>query len=387
MNTTDHVTRIVVVGGGYAGTMAANRLAGQEGCDVVLLNARPRFVERIRLHQWVAETGEAAHDLDALLGDGVRLVVGVATLIDTGRRRVVLESGDELPYDRLVYAVGSTSKSGFEHAFTVGDWESAQRLREHLATERGPVTVVGGGLTGVETAAELAEQGLPVRLVCNGPLVPSFGDRGRRATARALDTLGVRVFENRRVAAVGPGSITVVGSGADEEWPSATTVLATGFDIPRLAADSGLTTDPDGRLVTDESLTSVDDPRIVGAGDAVAPSNTPLRMSCQAAIPLGLHAADTVIAAINGAPAQPIRIGFSGQNASIGRRAGVIQMCRTDDMPRSMVISGRLGAFVKEQVCRFVLRGIGIEARRPGRMRGMSRKPRTAAELAQAVAS
>ena len=43
-------------------------------------------------------------------------------------------------------------------------------------------------------------------------------------------------------------------------------------------------------------------------------------------------------------------IGFSGQNASIGRRAGVIQMCRTDDMPRSMVISGRLGAFVKEQV-------------------------------------
>ncbi|HQV19970.1 MAG TPA: FAD-dependent oxidoreductase, partial [Gordonia sp. (in: high G+C Gram-positive bacteria)] len=150
MNTTDHVTRIVVVGGGYAGTMAANRLAGQEGCDVVLLNARPRFVERIRLHQWVAETGEAAHDLDALLGDGVRLVVGVATLIDTGRRHVVLESGDELPYDRLVYAVGSTSKSGFEHAFTVGDWESAQRLREHLATERGPVTVVGGGLTGVE---------------------------------------------------------------------------------------------------------------------------------------------------------------------------------------------------------------------------------------------
>ena len=61
----------------------------------------------------------------------------VATLIDTGRRHVVLESGDELPGDRLVYAVGSTSKSGFEHAFTVGDWESAQRLREHLATERG----------------------------------------------------------------------------------------------------------------------------------------------------------------------------------------------------------------------------------------------------------
>ena len=389
------VTRIVVIGGGYAGTMAANRLAGQAGTDVVLLNARPHFVDRIRLHQWAADTGSAGHEYSTLLGDGVRLVVGTAERIDTARRRVVLASGDELPYDRLVYAVGSTARiptglvrpdaAGSEHAFTVGEWESAQRLREHLKTERGAVTVVGGGLTGAETAAELAERGLSVRLVCDGPLVPAFGDRGRRATARGLDRLGVRVFENLRVTAIGPRSISVAGANGDEEWPSATTIVAAGFAVPRLAADSGLTTDPDGRLVTDETLTSVDDPRIVGAGDAVAPSNTPLRMSCQAANPMGLHAADTVIAAMNNRPAQPIRIGFSGQNLSLGRRAAVIQLSHTDDTPRSLVLRGRIAGAIKEQVCRFVIRGIGLEARRPGLMRGVSRNPRTADELAQTV--
>ena len=383
-------TRIVVIGGGYAGTMAANRLSGT-GSQVTVVNARPQFVDRIRLHQWAAGTGEAAHDLGTLLADGVRLVIDNAVRIDADRRLVVLRSGNELPYDYLVYAAGSTGPPHHlipglaEHGFGVGDWESAQRLREHLTIEKGPVTVVGGGLTGVETAAELAELGHPVRLVCDGPLVPSFGDRGRRATARTLDRLGVRVFDDRRVTAIGARSITVTATDTTEEWPSATTIVAVGFGIPRLAADSGLTTDHDGRLVTDETLTSVDDPRIVGAGDAVAPSNTPLRMCCAAAVPLGLHAADTVIAAMKGDRPQPIRIAFAAQNASLGRRNAVIQTCHADDTPRSTVIVGRFGAVIKEQVCRFVLRGFSWEARRPGSVRGLSRKARTTDELAQAA--
>ncbi|MDT5398273.1 MAG: hypothetical protein QOK33_1504, partial [Mycobacterium sp.] len=54
--------------------------------------------------------------------------------------------------------------------------------------------------------------------------------------------------------------------------PSAVTVWTAGFGVPELAARSGLRTDPLGRLLTDETLTSVDDDRIVGAGDAVVTS-------------------------------------------------------------------------------------------------------------------
>ena len=58
--------------------------------------------------------------------------------------------------------------------------------------------------------------------------------------------------------------------------PSAVTIWTAGFGVPELAAASGLHTDALGRLLTDETLTSVDDPRIVAAGDAAAPSGQPL---------------------------------------------------------------------------------------------------------------
>ena len=89
--------------------------------------------------------------------------------------------------------------------------------------------------------------------------------------------------------------------------PSAVTIWTAGFGVPELAADSGLRTDALGRLLTDETLTSVDDARIVAAGDCAAPSGQPLRMSCQAAGPLGAQAANTVLSRIAGT--EPARRG------------------------------------------------------------------------------
>jgi NADH:ubiquinone reductase (H+-translocating) len=51
--------KIVVIGGGYAGTIAANRLLQRDDVHVSLVNPRPEFVERIRLHQLAAGTGDA----------------------------------------------------------------------------------------------------------------------------------------------------------------------------------------------------------------------------------------------------------------------------------------------------------------------------------------
>ena len=76
--------------------------------DITLVNPRPVFVERIRLHQLVADSGTATVDYDTLLGDGIRLVVDGADRIDTAERQVLLTSGAALDYDYLIYAVGST---------------------------------------------------------------------------------------------------------------------------------------------------------------------------------------------------------------------------------------------------------------------------------------
>ena len=65
-------THIAVIGGGYAGTLAANHLRLRADVDITVVNPRPVFVERIRLHQMVAGSGTAAVDYGTLLGDGIR---------------------------------------------------------------------------------------------------------------------------------------------------------------------------------------------------------------------------------------------------------------------------------------------------------------------------
>lgn len=131
-------TRVVVIGGGYAGTMAANRLRTRPDVTVTLVNPRPEFVERIRLHQLVAGTHDATAAFGPLLGEGIELVVDTATRIDTAGRTVELAEGPPLPYDHVVYAVGSTGAvpaavpGAVEHAHPIAELEPARRLRTAL---------------------------------------------------------------------------------------------------------------------------------------------------------------------------------------------------------------------------------------------------------------
>jgi NADH dehydrogenase len=368
-------THVVVVGGGYAGTLAANHLRRCADVDVTLVNPRRVFVERIRLHQLVADTGAATADYGTLLGDGIRLVVDAVGRIATADRRVLLASGAELDYDYLIYAVGSSGAvpSGVpgaaEFAYSVADLESAQRLRYALADLplAAPITVVGGGLTGIETASELAERGRSVTLVCGGILGPSLSKRGRRSVAKRLRNLGVTVLESVlepiRAAQVRWDAVELSDGAV---LPSAATVWTAGFAVPDLAARSGLRTDAVGRLLTDETLTSIDDQRVVAAGDAAAPSGQPLRMSCQAAGPLGAQAANTVLSRIAGRTPAVLNQAFVGQCISLGRTHGTVQLARTDDTPVNMIVSGRSAASIKEAICKGTLWAIRREAAKPG---------------------
>lgn len=370
---TEHSTpnRVVVIGGGYAGTVAANRLRTSGGVDITLVNPRPRFVHRVRLHQFVAGTGEAEVDYGMLLGEGVRLVVDSATRIDTATRTVELASGRTLDFDHVIYAVGSTGAipssvpGAAEFGFSVAEFEVAQRLRARLAelSPDAPVTVVGGGLTGIETAAELAEQGRTVTLVCGGTLAPTFSAAGRRSLVRWLARHGVAVLEGDAVTEVRPDAVVLAGGVVR---PSALTVWTTGFGVPELARASGLRTDALGRLLTDETLTSVDDDRVVATGDAAAPSGQPLRMSCYAAGPLGAQAADTVLSRIAGTEPAVINVAFSGACVSLGRHSAVRQLARKDDTAVSAYIGGRIGAAIKELTCKVAVWKIRREARKPG---------------------
>lgn len=365
-------TDVVVVGGGYAGVMAANRLTQREDVAVTLVNSRPSFVERIRLHQLVGGSDDAVVDYGEILAESVGLMVDTVTRINASERSLTLATGGTVGYDYLIYAVGSGTDElrvpgAAEFAYPTASLEEAKRLRAVVdgAPATAAVTVVGGGPLGIETAAELAELGRSVTLVCGDQLGPYLHPRGRRSVAKGLSRLGVTVLDGAG-ATVTAVTRDAVQLSDGREIPSTVTIWTAGFGVPDLAKRSGLSTDDLGRLLTDETLTSVDDERIVATGDAAAPSGQPLRMSCQAALPLGAHAADTVLSRIAGDQPADFSKGIAAMCVSLGRRVGVFQFAHRDDTAMRLHLNGRIGAKLKESACKSPIKQLADEARKPG---------------------
>lgn len=363
---------VVVIGGGYAGVIAANHLRANANVAVTLINPRPDFVERIRLHQLLTGSDDAKVDYGDVLGADIRLLVDTAERIDAPSRTVALASGGNIDYDYLIYAVGSTAAAltvpgAAEFTYPIAELEQAESLRTALA-EVFPgalVCVIGAGPTGIETAAELAEEGHTVTLVCGGVLGPYLSAQARRSVTKHMARLGVTVVD-------GPGAMVTevrkhsVLLADGHELPTTVTIWTAGFGVPDLAVRSDLSTDAIGRLLTDETLTSVDSPYIVAAGDAAAPSDAPLRMSCQAAIPLGAQAANTVLSRIAGSEPAVVNQAFTGQCISLGRKAATIQLAHLDDRVIPLYLGGRTAAVVKEAVCKGTISLLTKEARKPG---------------------
>ncbi|MEU9889008.1 FAD-dependent oxidoreductase [Sphaerisporangium sp. NPDC051011] len=359
---------IVVLGAGYSGLVAAKLVAGH-GARVTLVNARDRFTERVRLHQLAA--GENLRDLplrDLLAGTAVDLVVGRVTGIDAGDRAVRLDGGaPDIRYDVLVYALGSrtdldTVPGAAEHAHAVSGPDQAERLRGRLAEAR-VAAVVGGGLTGIEAAAELAEAhpGVKVRLVTGGALGEGLSERGRRYLSRVFTRLSVDVRENARVSEVREDGLVL----ADGEHVAADTVVwTTGFRVPALAREAGFAVDRHGRVIVDGTLRSESHPEVYAVGDAAAarmPGGQELRMACATGIPAGHRAARAIVDRLAGREPRPLRFRYLGQCVSLGRHDGLIQFVHADDRPREAVLTGRVAALYKEGI----VRGTILAMRRP----------------------
>jgi NADH dehydrogenase len=177
------ITRIVIVGGGFAGLNAAKELgsASSDEMEIVVVDRRNHHLFQPLLYQ-VAMAGLSPADISTPIRTelrrypNVRVQLGTATGVDLHRRVLHVDSGD-LEYDYLVLACGATdSYFGHDewepHAPGLKTLEQATEIRRRvlMAFERAEIepdanarrelltfVVVGGGPTGVELAGALGE--------------------------------------------------------------------------------------------------------------------------------------------------------------------------------------------------------------------------------------
>ncbi|MEU1384641.1 MULTISPECIES: FAD-dependent oxidoreductase [unclassified Nonomuraea] len=376
--------RIIVLGAGYTGAVVAGRLArrlSHEDVAITLVNAEPDFVERVRLHQ--VATGQDLRPRpfrEMFAGTGVELRLGTVTGLDADRGTVTVTGADgaeELAYDTLVYALGSgwnaeSVPGTAEHAYDVAGRPGALRLRERLARlDAGQrVVVVGGGLTGLEAATEIAEArpDLDVALAARGGLGDWLSPKGRAHVRKVLAGLGVSVHEHTAVTGVEAGRVITDG----EPIPAEVTVWTAGFAVHPIPRATTLEVTGTGQIVVDATMRSVSHPNVYAVGDAamaMGPGDKPLRMSCASGIPTAWQAADSIAARLTGGklPNTPLR--YFNQCVSLGRSNGLIQFVTADDRAVPTVLTGRVAAVYKELVCKSAAWGVanpmlGLPARR-----------------------
>jgi NADH dehydrogenase len=275
--------------------------------------------------------------------------------------------GGELGYDTLLYALGSqVDDRGVpgvaEHAFDVAGRPSALRLRMRLDSlarraEGGRVVVVGDGLTGIESAAEIAESrpGLSVALIARGELGARLSAGARRHLRRACDRLGITVLEHTSVEAVEATRVLCAGGTA---LASDATVWTAGFAVSPIAAASGLEVTGSGQIVVDRTMRSVSHPDVYAIGDsvhAIGDNGRPLPMSCGSAGFTGRQAMEAIVGRLTGREIANTRLVYTYNSITLGRRDGMLQTVDDAGRAKPAYQGGRTVALVKEAINRIAL--------------------------------
>ena len=364
----------MVLGAGYTGIVVAGQLARRTRADeasVTLVSGNAIRDERMRWHQLAA--GQQYPHLsvaNALKGSGAALEIGHIERIDLERRAVLLAGGRALAYDSLVVALGSVIDFGTvpgarENAHGLTDVASIEAAAKQLDAlpDGARIVVVGGGLTGIELATEVAESHprLHVTLASSRAAGDWLSRPARDHLERAFDRLAIeRVLG--RVARI---DTDAVGLTDGREVPSALTFWAGGFRANPLLQAAGLEVDAAGRAHVDATFRSVSHSDVWVIGDAARVPGTdgvPLKMGCRTGALMALAAPRAVAEQLAGGTTKPFSGRYFAECISLGRHDAMLQWLKADGTTTDRIVTGPAARLMKE----YVHRGNLFIAHHPG---------------------
>lgn len=353
--------RVVIVGGGFAGIQAAKHLAG-EPVEVTLVDRRNHHTFQPLLYQVALAAlspGDIAQPIRALFRKkaNIDVLMDEVVGIDTAAKFVRLKSSAHFDYDYLILATGATI-SYFGHDAWAADAPGLKTVedaieirrrvllafelaeRQKLETGSHPplnFVIVGGGPTGVELAGAISDISRlymqkdfrhidPARahvIILEGSprLLSSYPEDLSRKAAQELAKVGVEVRNDVKVTDIQPGYVLANG----ERIESVVTLWAAGVQASPLGKMLGASMDKRGAIFVDDYLNPEGHTEIFVCGDLahVVENGKQIPGVAQPAMQMGTHAAQEILADLNGKARTKFHYFDKGDMATIGRHSAV----------------------------------------------------------------
>ncbi|MBD2409409.1 FAD-dependent oxidoreductase [Nostoc calcicola FACHB-389] len=343
---TQQTSRICILGGGFGGLYTALGLSqlpweSTQKPEIVLVDQSDRFLFSPFLYELLTgelQTWEIAPPFEELLqGTGVRFYQGVVSGIDIDQQRVNLHEGLEIPYDRLVLALGGETPldlvpGAAAHAYPFRTISDAYRLEERLRfleesdADKIRVAIVGAGYSGVELACKLAdrlgERGRFRLVEIADQILRTSPEFNREAAKKAIEARGVFLDLETKVESIGQDTISLEYKNQVDTIPVELVIWTVGTRVAPVVKSLPLKQNQRGQISTTSNLQVFEHPEIFALGDLADSHDAEgqqVPATAQAAFQQADYAAWNIWASLTNRPLLPFRYQHLGEMMALGK--------------------------------------------------------------------
>ena len=342
---TQQTSRICILGGGFGGLYTALRLSqlpweSTQKPEIVLVDQSDRFLFSPLLYELLTgelQTWEIAPPFEEVLqGTGVRFYQGVVSGIDIDQKLVNVHEGPEIPYDRLVLALGGETPldlvpgaTSYAYPFrTISDvYRLEERLRflEESDADKIRVAIIGAGYSGVELACKLAdrlgERGRFRIIEIADQILRTSPVFNREAAKKAIEARGVFLDLETKVESIEQNSISLEYKNQLDTIPVDLVIWTVGTRVAPVVKSLPLKQNQRGQISTTSNLQVLDHPEIFALGDLadchdIEGQQVPA--TAQAAFQQADYTAWNIWASLTNRPLLPFRYQQLGEMMALG---------------------------------------------------------------------
>jgi NADH dehydrogenase len=388
---------VVILGGGYAGIRALQKLVKCNKTRITLIDKNSYHYLQTEVYDFIAGKSDMSDimiDLRSIckgFEKEVRFLNSAVTSIDFGAKRVITEK-EEVDYDHLILAMGAQTyfppfiEGLAEHSNGIKSAQRALQFKQHFEKElfnrikeEGTgqpaqsfnIIIGGAGLSGVEIAAEMAYyaktfykrgsfgcKGINVILIdALEDILFGMDPFLIKSARKRLEALDVTIMHNRRISSVGEKHVILdAGERLDFDFM----IFTGGIVASESVWDLPLPKNRKNHLAVTPYLMLEDYPEVFAVGDVAQVADregTLLPPTAQVAEKSAELAAENIIRSIEGKPLQKADIRMQGIMVALGGyyAAGIL--------PGNIRINGYLAYLIKKAIHTFYKRPLHKIAR------------------------